>query len=126
MFRRRHWSSYSFLKMKSLSLKPFSSVHMTFQGVHIKVSLSTELCPPATLDAHMMSLCFLLLSVSVSFSFVTFSLCHLFLSLQMQGVVKVDGESEQKFIEGTLAEVSSPAPAEPQTPMDTDKASIYR
>uniref|UniRef100_A0A3Q1FSE4 Pbx/knotted 1 homeobox 1.1 n=1 Tax=Acanthochromis polyacanthus TaxID=80966 RepID=A0A3Q1FSE4_9TELE len=52
---------------------------------------------------------------------------HLFsLSLQMQGVVKVDSDSEQKFIEGTLAEVPSPAPTEPQTPMDADKASIYR
>ncbi|XP_037344161.1 homeobox protein PKNOX1.1 isoform X1 [Pungitius pungitius] len=43
---------------------------------------------------------------------------------QMQGVVKVDGE--QKFIEGTLAEAPSPIPTEPQTPMDADKASIYR
>ncbi|TNN48412.1 Homeobox protein PKNOX1 [Liparis tanakae] len=45
---------------------------------------------------------------------------------QMQGVVKVDGESEQKFLEGTLAETPSPIPTEPQTPMDADKASIYR
>ncbi|KAJ4933240.1 hypothetical protein JOQ06_030073 [Pogonophryne albipinna] len=45
---------------------------------------------------------------------------------QMQGVVKVDGVSEQKYLEGTLAEVPSPAPTEPQTPMDVDKASIYR
>ncbi|KAF3842678.1 hypothetical protein F7725_001527 [Dissostichus mawsoni] len=45
---------------------------------------------------------------------------------QMQGVVKVDGDSEQKYLEGTLAEVPSPAPTEPQTPMDVDKASIYR
>ncbi|XP_049904294.1 homeobox protein PKNOX1.1 isoform X3 [Epinephelus moara] len=45
---------------------------------------------------------------------------------QMQGVVKVDIESEHKFIEGTLVEASSPAPTEPQTPMDADKASIYR
>lgn len=44
----------------------------------------------------------------------------------MQGVVKVDGDSEQKFIEGTLVAVPSPAPTEPQTPMDVDKASIYR
>lgn len=44
----------------------------------------------------------------------------------MQGVVKVDGESEQSFIEVTLGEVPSPAPTEPQTPMDADKASIYR
>ncbi|XP_026232381.1 homeobox protein PKNOX1.1 isoform X1 [Anabas testudineus] len=44
----------------------------------------------------------------------------------MQGVVKVDSDSEQKFIEGTLAEASSPAPTEPQTPMDAAKASIYR
>ncbi|XP_010788783.1 homeobox protein PKNOX1 [Notothenia coriiceps] len=45
---------------------------------------------------------------------------------QMQAVVKVDGDSEQKYLEGTLAEVPSPAPTEPQTPMDVDKASIYR
>ncbi|CAI5670746.1 unnamed protein product [Oreochromis niloticus] len=47
-------------------------------------------------------------------------------SLQMQGVIKVDSDSEQKFMEGTLGEVPSPAPTEPQTPMDADKASIYR
>lgn len=47
-------------------------------------------------------------------------------SLQMQGVVKVDSDSEQTFLEGALAEVPSPAPTEPQTPMDADKASIYR
>ncbi|KAF7651100.1 hypothetical protein LDENG_00116030 [Lucifuga dentata] len=45
---------------------------------------------------------------------------------QMQGVVKTDSDSEQNFIEGTLAEAPSPAPTEPQTPMDADKASIYR
>ncbi|XP_056145281.1 homeobox protein PKNOX1.1 isoform X2 [Lampris incognitus] len=44
----------------------------------------------------------------------------------MQGVVQTDSDSDQKFIEGTLVEASSPAPAEPQTPMDADKASIYR
>ncbi|XP_028992205.1 homeobox protein PKNOX1.1 isoform X1 [Betta splendens] len=44
----------------------------------------------------------------------------------MQGVVKIDSDSEQKFIEGTLAEVPSPAQADPQTPMDAVKASIYR
>ncbi|XP_068428072.1 homeobox protein PKNOX1.1 isoform X2 [Clinocottus analis] len=44
---------------------------------------------------------------------------------QMQGVVTVDGESEQKF-EGTSAETPSQIPTEPQTPMDADKASIYR
>ncbi|XP_041858701.1 homeobox protein PKNOX1.1 isoform X2 [Melanotaenia boesemani] len=44
---------------------------------------------------------------------------------QMQGVVKADDDSEQ-FIEATLVEVPSPAPTEPQTPMDADKASIYR
>ncbi|XP_029386287.1 homeobox protein PKNOX1.1 isoform X2 [Echeneis naucrates] len=44
---------------------------------------------------------------------------------QMQGVVTVDSDSEQKFTEGTL-EPSSPALSEPQTPMDVDKASIYR
>ncbi|XP_068602020.1 homeobox protein PKNOX1.1 [Brachionichthys hirsutus] len=45
---------------------------------------------------------------------------------QMQGVATADGDAGQNFIEGALAEVSSPAPAEPQTPMDADKASIYR
>ncbi|XP_067371823.1 homeobox protein PKNOX1.1 isoform X2 [Channa argus] len=45
---------------------------------------------------------------------------------QMQSVVKVDSDSDQKFVEGTLAEAPSPAPTEPQTPMDADKASIYR
>ncbi|XP_061578988.1 homeobox protein PKNOX1-like isoform X2 [Cololabis saira] len=41
---------------------------------------------------------------------------------QMPSVVKADVDSEQKF-EG---EVPSPTPADPQTPMDADKASIYR
>ncbi|XP_034042190.1 homeobox protein PKNOX1.1 isoform X3 [Thalassophryne amazonica] len=45
---------------------------------------------------------------------------------QMQGIVKTDNNLEQQFIEGTLAEPPSPAPTEPQTPMDADKASIYR
>ncbi|KAM8857009.1 homeobox protein PKNOX1-like [Synchiropus picturatus] len=45
---------------------------------------------------------------------------------QMPGVGKTDGEPEHKFIEGTLAEAASPTLAEPQTPMDVDKASIYR
>lgn len=48
----------------------------------------------------------------------------------MQGVVvaaaAADSDSEQKFIEGTLPEAPSPAPAEPQTPMDADKSSIYQ
>ncbi|PWA19102.1 hypothetical protein CCH79_00018647, partial [Gambusia affinis] len=44
---------------------------------------------------------------------------------QIQSVVKVDCDSESKF-EGTLVEVSNPIPTEPQTPMDADKASIYR
>lgn len=44
---------------------------------------------------------------------------------QMQGVVKVDCDSEPKF-EGTLVEVSNPVSTELQTPMDADKASIYR
>ncbi|XP_034550013.1 homeobox protein PKNOX1.1 isoform X2 [Notolabrus celidotus] len=44
---------------------------------------------------------------------------------QMQ-VVKIDSDTEQQFIEGTLAEAPSPTPTEPQTPMDADKASIYR
>lgn len=43
----------------------------------------------------------------------------------MQSVVKVDCDSEPKF-EGTLVEVSNPVPTELQTPMDADKASIYR
>ncbi|KAM4609081.1 homeobox protein PKNOX1.1 isoform 1-T1 [Polymixia lowei] len=41
---------------------------------------------------------------------------------QMQGVVQTDSDSEQKF----MVESPSPAHAEPQTPMDADKASIYR
>lgn len=46
----------------------------------------------------------------------------------MQGVAAAaaDSDSEQKFIEGTLPEAPSPAPAEPQTPMDADKSSIYQ
>ncbi|KAM4561307.1 homeobox protein PKNOX1.1 isoform 2-T2 [Fundulus diaphanus] len=44
---------------------------------------------------------------------------------QMQSVVELDCDSEAKF-EGTLVEVSNPVPTEPQTPMDADKASIYR
>ncbi|KAM9804580.1 homeobox protein PKNOX1.1 [Neosynchiropus ocellatus] len=45
---------------------------------------------------------------------------------QMPGVGKTDGDPEHKFIEGTLAEAPSPTLVEPQTPMDVDKASIYR
>ncbi|XP_013888026.1 homeobox protein PKNOX1 isoform X1 [Austrofundulus limnaeus] len=44
---------------------------------------------------------------------------------QMQSVVKVD-DPEQKYIDETLVDVPSPAPTELQTPMDVDKASIYR
>lgn len=44
---------------------------------------------------------------------------------QMQGGVKVDSESDQKFMEGTLSEGHSPS-SEAQSPMDADKASIYR
>ncbi|XP_035994661.1 homeobox protein PKNOX1.1 isoform X2 [Fundulus heteroclitus] len=44
---------------------------------------------------------------------------------QMQSVVQLDCDSEAKF-GGTLVEVSNPVPTEPQTPMDADKASIYR
>lgn len=43
----------------------------------------------------------------------------------MQGVLKVD-DPEQKFLDGTLVGVPSPTPGELQTPMDADKASIYR
>ncbi|KAM3862442.1 homeobox protein PKNOX1-like [Diretmus argenteus] len=45
---------------------------------------------------------------------------------QMQGMAQTDSDSEQKFIVGTLVEAPSPAPMEPQTPMDADKSSIYR
>ncbi|CAL1581966.1 unnamed protein product [Knipowitschia caucasica] len=44
---------------------------------------------------------------------------------QMQGGVKVDIEAEQKFMEGALSEGQSPN-TEAQSPMDADKASIYR
>lgn len=44
---------------------------------------------------------------------------------QMQGGVKVDTDSEQKFMEGSLSEGHSPS-SEAQSPMDADKASIYR
>uniref|UniRef100_A0A3B4AET2 Homeobox domain-containing protein n=1 Tax=Periophthalmus magnuspinnatus TaxID=409849 RepID=A0A3B4AET2_9GOBI len=43
----------------------------------------------------------------------------------MQGGVKVDSEPDQKFMEGALSEGHSPN-TEPQSPMDADKASIYR
>ena len=46
--------------------------------------------------------------------------------LQMQGVAQAEGDSEQKFIEGSLVEAPSPAHNEPQTPMDADKTAIYR
>ncbi|XP_061698625.1 homeobox protein PKNOX1-like isoform X5 [Syngnathoides biaculeatus] len=44
---------------------------------------------------------------------------------QMQGVAKVESDSEEKF-EGMLAEAPSPTLTDVQTPMDVDKASIYR
>lgn len=43
----------------------------------------------------------------------------------MQGGVKLDTDSDQKFMEGTLSEDHSPS-SETQSPMDADKASIYR
>ncbi|XP_029690415.1 homeobox protein PKNOX1.1 isoform X1 [Takifugu rubripes] len=45
---------------------------------------------------------------------------------QMSGVAALEGDSEDKFIKGTLAEACSPPPPEPQKPMDADKAAIYR
>ncbi|XP_008325986.1 homeobox protein PKNOX1 isoform X3 [Cynoglossus semilaevis] len=45
---------------------------------------------------------------------------------QIKGVVKIDTNPEQKFSEGTLADGPSLAQPESQTPMDVDKASIYR
>lgn len=63
---------------------------------------------------------------SSQFLILLFSPLFFCFSWKMQGVVAVDSDSEQKFIEGTLAEAPSSAPAEPQTPMDADKASIYR
>lgn len=62
---------------------------------------------------------------------LSFSL-PLFLLHQMQGVATAasaavgDSDSEHQFIEGTLPEAPSPAAAEPQTPMDADKSSIYQ
>lgn len=44
----------------------------------------------------------------------------------MSGVVATESDSEDKFIKGTLAAAASPAPTEPQKPMDADKAAIYR
>ncbi|KAM9802218.1 homeobox protein PKNOX1.1 isoform 4-T6 [Syngnathus typhle] len=44
---------------------------------------------------------------------------------QMQGVTKIESHSEEKF-EGMLAEAPNPTLADPQTPMDVDKTSIYR
>lgn len=46
--------------------------------------------------------------------------------VQIKGVVKIDTNPEQKFSEGTLADGPSLAQPESQTPMDVDKASIYR
>lgn len=43
----------------------------------------------------------------------------------MQGVSKLESDTEDKF-EGMLAEAPSPTLTDPQTPMDVDKASIYR
>lgn len=52
--------------------------------------------------------------------------------LQMQDVATAasaavgDSDSEHHFIEGTLPDAPSPPAAEPQTPMDADKSSIYQ
>ncbi|XP_008325985.2 homeobox protein PKNOX1 isoform X2 [Cynoglossus semilaevis] len=48
------------------------------------------------------------------------------IGIQIKGVVKIDTNPEQKFSEGTLADGPSLAQPESQTPMDVDKASIYR
>nr|XP_046218131.1 homeobox protein PKNOX1-like isoform X5 [Oncorhynchus gorbuscha] len=47
---------------------------------------------------------------------------------EQQGVEQKesDADHDQKFSEERLAAASSPAPTEPQTPFDVDKASIYR
>ncbi|XP_036814643.1 homeobox protein PKNOX1 isoform X1 [Oncorhynchus mykiss] len=47
---------------------------------------------------------------------------------EQQGVEQKesDADHDQKFSEERLAAASSPAPTEPQTPFDEDKASIYR
>ncbi|XP_052005010.1 homeobox protein PKNOX1.1 [Xyrauchen texanus] len=45
---------------------------------------------------------------------------------QMQVLEQVDSESEKGFANGNAGRSSSTASAEPQTQMDTDKASIYR
>ncbi|XP_030635967.1 homeobox protein PKNOX1 isoform X1 [Chanos chanos] len=45
---------------------------------------------------------------------------------QMQVVAQAEGGSEQRLVEGNAAEASSPGPAEPLTPMEADKAAIYR
>ncbi|KAG9328000.1 hypothetical protein JZ751_016981 [Albula glossodonta] len=44
---------------------------------------------------------------------------------QMAVSAQTDADGEQAFPEGGAAGTSSPAPTEPQTPMDTDKDSIY-
>ena len=77
---------------------------------------------------HMMSLLYLCPHL---FSCLLSPLClrwHIISSvgLQMQGVAQAEGDSEQKFIEGSLVEAPSPAHNEPQTPMDADKTAIYR
>ncbi|KAI1899098.1 hypothetical protein AGOR_G00057990 [Albula goreensis] len=45
---------------------------------------------------------------------------------QMAVSAQTDADGEQAFPEGGAVGTSSPAPTEPQTPMDTDKDSIYR
>ncbi|KAK6292553.1 hypothetical protein J4Q44_G00371370 [Coregonus suidteri] len=47
---------------------------------------------------------------------------------EQQGVEQkdIDADHDQKFNEEGLAAASSPDPTEPQTPLDVDKASIYR
>lgn len=105
---------------------------MTPQRVYIEVVLCVKPCPPATLVFHMMFLCFSLYLFCVCLIVLAPTVTHYLLLLdfsvflQMQGLVKIDSDSEQKFIEGTLAGVPSPSPTEPQTPMDAAKASIYR
>lgn len=79
-------------------------------------------CPPAALGLHLFAFTSSHFLISLTFS----PLCFVSLSGKMQGVAAVDSDSEQKFIEGTLAEAPSPVATEPQTPMDADKASIYR
>ncbi|XP_030642633.1 homeobox protein PKNOX1.1 [Chanos chanos] len=45
---------------------------------------------------------------------------------QMQGVEQGDGDPEKGLNDGNTGKLSSPSPTKPQTPMDADKASIYK